>query len=252
MKDRFSKHADQYVQFRPAYPRELYEFIYLHLKQFDVAWDAGTGNGQAARELSKKFQKVFATDISDKQLLNAYRAENIFYSVANEKSSMAGQSVDLITVAQAAHWFDMKSFSEEVNRVLKPHGKLAVWGYGLLTINSSIDKVISLFYNTVIGIYWDQERRHIEDHYKSLYFPFKEISTPPFTISLLWTLEELKGYITTWSAVQKYISEKGDNPVDKLMLEIRTHWSGERQIVNFPVFLKLGMKQHLIHKVKSH
>lgn len=242
MKDRFSKQANQYVQFRPVYPRELYEFIYLHLKQFDVAWDAGTGNGQAARELAKRFQKVFATDISEKQLLSAYQAENIFYSVSSEKSSLADQSVDLITVAQAAHWFEMKSFSEEVNRVLKPHGILAVWGYGLLTINSSIDKVINHFYNKVIGIYWDQERRHIEEHYKSLYFPFKEISTPPFTISLLWTLEELRGYVTTWSAVQKYISEKGANPVDKLMSEISTHWSGERQIVNFPVFLKLGMR----------
>lgn len=240
MKDRFSKHANQYVQFRPSYPHELYEFIYLHLHQFETAWDAGTGNGQAARELSKKFQNVFATDISDKQLLNAYRADNIFYSIASEKSSLANHSVDLITVAQAAHWFDMKLFSEEVNRILKPEGKIAIWGYGLLTINKEIDDLINHFYHTVIGGYWDNERRHIEEHYTNLYFPFKEITTPSFTISVLWTWDELKGYITTWSAVQKYIFENGQNPVDKLMIEIKTYWKGERQIVNFPVFLKLG------------
>ncbi len=242
MKDRFSKHSNQYVQFRPVYPSELYDFIYLHIHQFEIAWDAGTGNGQAARELSKKFEKVFATDISEKQLLNAYRADNIFYSIASEKSSLANHSVDLITVAQAAHWFDMKLFSEEVNRVLKPEGKIAVWGYGLLTINKEIDNMINHFYNTVIGDYWDKERRHIEEHYANLYFPFKEILSPAFTISALWTWEELKGYFTTWSAVQKYILEKGENPVDNLMMEIKTYWKDERQIINFPVFLRLGMK----------
>jgi SAM-dependent methyltransferase len=223
-----------------VYPYELYEFIYRHLNQFDAAWDAGTGNGQAARELSKKFQKVFATDISDKQLLNAYRAENIFYSIASEKSSLADHSINLVTVAQAAHWFDMKLFSEEVNRVLKPDGKIAVWGYGLLTIHKEIDILINHFYDDVIGGYWDKERKHIEEHYVNLYFPFKEIATPSFTISVLWNRDELKGYFTTWSAVQKYISEKGENPVDKLMMEINTFWKGEKQIVNFPVFLKLG------------
>ncbi len=240
MKDRFSKHANQYVQFRPSYPPKLYEFIYSHLLQFETAWDAGTGNGQAAQELSKKFQKVFATDISNKQLLNAYKADNIFYSIASEKSSLADHSVDLITAAQAAHWFDMKLFSEEVTRILKPDGKIAIWGYGLLHINKEIDNLINHFYHSVIGSYWDKERRHIEEHYANLYFPFKEISSPSFTISVLWTWDELKGYFTTWSSVQRYISEKGKNPVDKLMTVIKPYWKGERQIVNFPVFLRLG------------
>jgi SAM-dependent methyltransferase len=243
MKDRFSKQAKQYVQFRPLYPPELFEFIYAHLSQFCAAWDAGTGNGQAAWILSKKFEKVFATDISEKQLVNAQYSANIFYSVANERSSLANQSVDLVTVAQAAHWFDMKLFAEEVNRVLKPDGLIAVWGYGLLTINKEIDYLINHFYHSVIGNYWDKERRHIEEHYANLYFPFKEILTPSFAISVLWNLDELKGYFTTWSSVQKYITANGENPAAKLMKEVAIHWKGERQIINFPVFLRLGMKR---------
>ena len=243
MKDRFSKHADRYVQFRPMYPHALFEFIYSHLTRFDTAWDAGTGNGQAARQLSKKFQKVFATDISEKQLLNAYMADNIIYSIASEKTSLTDQSINLITVAQAAHWFNLNLFSEEVDRVLKPEGIIAVWGYGLLTINMEIDNHINHFYSSVIGTYWDEERKHIDEHYINLHFPFKEISSPPFTISVLWNLVELEGYFNTWSAVQKYISERGENPVDQLMKAIKTHWKGERQIVNFPVFLRLGSKQ---------
>ncbi len=240
MKDRFSKHANQYAQFRPTYPPELYELIFKHVQSFDVVWDCGTGNGQAARDLSKKFKKVFATDISAKQIENAYRSENIFYSIANERSSFTDNSVDLITVAQAAHWFDMEVFSAEAKRVSKPNGIIALWGYGLLTINPPIDILLHHFYTHVVGPYWDKERSHIDEHYKNLYFPFQEIQTPPFVISVSWTLLELMGYLTTWSAVQKYISVHNQNPVDELISHIKPHWKDETQTVNFPVFLKLA------------
>src|ERR1041385_3874622 len=100
-KDLFSSHATQYATFRPTYPRELYDYIFSLTKNFDTAWDAGTGNGQVARDLSKKFKKVFATDISEKQIANATQAENIFYSVAGETTSFVAKSFDLICVAQA-------------------------------------------------------------------------------------------------------------------------------------------------------
>lgn len=240
MKDRFSAHANQYAQFRPTYPPALYEFIYQQVQHFDAAWDCGTGNGQAARELSKKFKKVFATDLSTKQLENAYQAENIIYSIANEKSSFADNSVDLITVAQAAHWFNMKVFSEEVKRVSKPTGIVALWGYGLLSIHPEIDLLVHHFYTQIVDSFWDKERRHIDEHYKSLYFPFQEIQSPAFTISALWTLTQLEGYLTTWSAVQKYMAVHNRNPVDDLISQIKIHWKDERQTVNFPLFLKLG------------
>jgi len=248
MKDRFSAHANQYAQFRPTYPPELFEFIYKHVRHFDAAWDSGTGSGQAARELSKKFKKVFATDISAKQIEKAYLAENIFYSIANEHSSLADHSVDLITVAQAAHWFDMEVFSREVERVLKRDGMIAIWGYGLLTINSEIDLRINHFYKMVIGDYWDKERRHVDERYANLYFPFHEISSPAFTITISWTLEDLRGYITTWSAVQNYVAKNHENPVDALMADIKNHWREERQIINFPLFLRLGgMRQQWLY-----
>lgn len=240
MKDRFSKYANQYAQFRPSYPSDLFEFIYKKVHQFDLAWDAGTGNGQAARELSKKFKQVIATDISARQIENAYQASNISYSTHLEKFPLREHSVDLITVAQAAHWFDMELFSQEVKKVLKLNGVIAVWGYGLLSINDETDELITHFYKEIIGPYWDKERKHIDEFYTNLYFPFKEIPTPPFSITTFWTLEELYGYISTWSSVQKYIQQHGHNPVDKLMKVIKNHWVGELQIVNFPLFLRMG------------
>lgn len=239
-KDLFSNHAAQYAAFRPTYPPELYEFIFRLLKGFGLAWDAGTGNGQVARELSKKFKKVFATDISQKQLDNAYRQENISYEIAGETLSLPESQFDLITVAQAIHWFDRQKFYQEVKRVAKPDALLAVWGYGLLRISDPIDLIIHEFYTQVIGPYWDKERKLIDEHYKTIEFPFPEIEAPPFAFSFHWSLEELRGYLTTWSSVQKYIRENKTNPVEELMKKIQPLWRVEKTEVRFPLFLRLG------------
>jgi len=239
-KDLFSSHASQYAAFRPPYPKELYDFIFSQLKDFDSAWDAGTGNGQVARDLSKRFKKVFATDISDKQIENAVQAENIFYSVAGETTSFTDKSFDLICVAQAIHWFDRARFYEEVKRVAKPDALLAIWGYGLLSIDSEIDKQIRNFYTNIVGSYWDKERKLIDEEYKTISFPFQEIKTPSFEFSFQWTLPELHGYLTTWSAVQKFIKANGSNPVDNLIQKILPLWNSGKKQIRFPLFARIG------------
>jgi SAM-dependent methyltransferase len=239
-KDLFSSHASQYAAFRPTYPKELYDFIFSQLKDFDSAWDAGTGNGQVARDLSKRFKKIFATDISDKQIENAVQAENIFYSVAGETTSFLNKSFDLICVAQAIHWFDRAKFYEEVKRVAKPDALLAIWGYGLLSIDAEIDKHIKDFYTNIVGSYWDKERKLIDEEYKTIAFPFKEISSPPFEFSFQWTLPELHGYLTTWSAVQKFIKANESNPVDNLIQKILPLWNSDKKQIRFPLFTRMG------------
>src|SRR5258708_18260198 len=124
-KDLFSNHAHQYAVFRPTYPKELYDFIFSHVKNFESAWDAGTGNGQVARDLSGQFKKVSASDISAKQIENAYQNENISYSLVGETTSFSESSFDLICVAQAIHWFDREKFYAEVKRAAKPNAVIA-------------------------------------------------------------------------------------------------------------------------------
>jgi len=240
VKDRFSSHARQYAAFRPTYPGELYDFIFKHLNQFATAWDSGTGNGQVARELARKFTSVMATDISPQQLKNAYQADNIFYSLASEKTPFPDNTFDLITVAQAIHWFDVNRFYAEVRRVAKPNGIVAVWGYGLLSVVPEIDSRLHYFYTEVVGPYWDNERRLVDEHYRTLSFPFYELETPAFQFSFHWTLDEFQGYLTTWSSVQKYKTEKGTNPVKSFIEEIQPIWKEETQTVSFPLFLRLG------------
>ena len=240
MKDRFSNHSKQYAAFRPTYPEPLYDFIYRHVNCFDTAWDAGTGNGQVAGDLAKRFLKVLATDISLKQLENAYPGKNIIYSQTGEVTNFPEKSIDLITVGQAIHWFDRDKFYQEVRRVAKPGAILALWGYGLLNINKEIDSHVKHFYTQIVGPYWDKERKLIDERYQTISFSFEEIKTPELQFSFLWSLEELQGYLGTWSSVQKYILANGINPADELIKTIQPFWRLEPQMVNFPLFLRIG------------
>ena len=239
-KDLFSSHAHQYAVFRPTYPKELYEFIFSKVNNFGTAWDAGTGNGQVARDLSKQFEQVIASDISAQQLEKAYQAKNIFYFQTAETILFSNKRFDLICVAQAIHWFDREKFYSEVKRVAGPDSIIAVWGYGLLSINPEIDLITKDFYTNIIGPYWDKERKLVDEEYKTIAFPFSEIEVPTFAFSFHWTLTELQGYLNTWSSVQRYILENKTNPVETLIARIQPLWQLEKMEIKFPLFLRLG------------
>lgn len=195
-----------------------------------------------AQSLANNFERVYATDISEQQLKNAFMAKNIFYSVAPaERTNFADNQFDLITVGQALHWFDRPPFYEEVKRTGKPDGLLAVWGYALLSIEPAIDEMFLDFYNNTVGDYWDEARRLVEDHYKNIHFPFDEIDCPGFYIRTEWTSEQFTGYLSSWSATQKYIREHGRDPVQAFAETLNTLWkTGEKKQVCFPIFLRLG------------
>jgi ubiquinone/menaquinone biosynthesis C-methylase UbiE len=241
MKDNFSRKPDLYAKYRPTYPRELFDFITTQVSNKHTAWDCGTGNGQAAKDLASYFENVFATDISQKQLDNAYTADNIFYSVQPaEHTNFPENTFDLVTVSQALHWFKFNKFYDEVKRVAGPGAWLAVWTYSLLNISPEINQFIYEHHYNTLGAYWDKERKYVDDNYKSIPFPFAEIKTPVFIIHRQWTPEELEGYLNTWSALQKFRNANSFNPVDELMKKIRAFWKNEKMDIVFPVYLRMG------------
>jgi SAM-dependent methyltransferase len=242
IKDNFSGHAQSYAKFRPSYPDDLYEFIFSQVKNFQSVWDCGTGNGQVALKLAEKFDKVYATDISGEQLKNAIQKNNISYiQTRAEQTKFSENSIDLITVAQAIHWFDFNAFYEEVRRVAVPNAIIAVWGYCLLKISPEIDELILEFYNGTIGKYWDSERSLVDQGYRTIPFPFKEVKAPSFEITVNWNCDQLFGYLNTWSSVQKYIKENKSNPVDLLENRIRPLWKAtELKRIAFPLFTRIG------------
>ena len=241
----FSAQANEYRTFRPTYPDELYEFLYQHTPGFNLALDCGTGTGQVASTLVERFSKVVATDISQKQIDKALPHERITYKVAEAaESGLTPDFVDLITVAQALHWFNTDKFYREANRVLKPGGLLACWGYGLCTINEQLDPQIRSFYDDVIGPFWPRQRIHIEQKYDSLRFPYPLIKAPEIEMQKQWNLNELLGYLRSWSSTQRYMQYKGYDPVKTLAVRLKRYWgdAGNKKTISWPLFIKAGLK----------
>lgn len=239
-KDNFSVQANTYAQFRPVYPEALYAFIRSHCTHFDVAWDAACGNGQISRELVANFKHVIATDISEKQLESAPQLQHVTYRCERaESSSLPDHSVDLICVGQALHWFDFDAFFNEAKRVLKPDGVLACWGYANFQLQEELQTRMDTFYHTIVGPYWDPERRHVEEKYKSIEFPFKTQIRHEFNMSFQWPVTTLFGYLDSWSATQHYIRQNHKHPISE---EDKNEWIkkwGNEQLVTFPLFLIL-------------
>ncbi len=242
--DNFSVGSASYKKFRPTYPIELYDFILSHVSNYNHAWDCATGNGQVAEVLSDHFQKVLATDISAAQLEQATSAPNVTYQVhrAAEKFEDHTLRFDLVTVAQAIHWFDIERFLDHVRDILKPDGILAVWGYGILgSKDDKVNQSINHFCNDIVGPYWDPERSHIDNQYKLVESDSLEAMThdETFCIEVNWSAERLASYFSTWSAVRHFISKEKYDPVAKFFKDHPVMNNEEPLTYKFPVFLKL-------------
>ena len=242
-KDNFSVQSAAYAKFRPRYPDALFEFVAGLCSQRQLAWDCGTGNGQCAVSLAKFFDAVIATDASEKQLSNAEDHPRVEYRLARaEQSGLTGQSVDLITVAQALHWFKLEQFWPEVRRVLRPHAVIAVWCYAFVEISPEIDAVVNRYYSETVGSYWDFERELVEQGYRTVSFPFAELETPEFAIEASWPLPHLIGYLQSWSATQKFIAANARDPTEAISRELAEVWgnvSAER-LLKWPIHLRVG------------
>jgi hypothetical protein len=242
-KDLFSTQASGYAKYRPTYPPELFEYILSFVEEKNFAWDFATGNGQAAVELAPHFRKVYATDISSKQLEQAIPVKNIEYAVASEQTTdIPENTIDLITVAQAYHWFDFDGFYREAVRVSHAKSVVAVWGYSMAICEDEvISKQLDFFYRQTVGHYWDPERKHVDAHYSTVSFPFDELGAPEFKIHVDWNREDFIGYLNTWSSVQNYIKVNKSNPVDEFAEELRSIWPDDAtRHFYFPLFLRIG------------
>ena len=243
VKDKFSDRSEFYKKYRPTYPQELYEEILKFTTGRNECWDCGTGNGQVAAELSKYFNKVYATDISENQIAYSEKRENIIYKIERaENTSFYEFQFDLITVAQAIHWFDLDRFFKEVKRVAKNEGILCVWGYSLPRVDKSIDELIDRFYKEIIGPYWNSDREHVDNEYKSIQFDFQKIKiNKQFSIKVNWTIQEFEGYLNSWSGVHNYMNDNEDNPVDWIIEKLAEHWDKDiKKELGFPIFMKVG------------
>jgi ubiquinone/menaquinone biosynthesis C-methylase UbiE len=243
-KDHFSQVAGKYADFRPHYPAALFDYLATLVPRNSLVWDCAAGNGQATIDLANRFKRVIATDASQEQIASARPCPNVEYRVARaEQSGLADRSVELITVAQAVHWFDLARFYAEAKRVLKPCGLLAVWAYGINEVEGeAANHVAQEFYSNVVGPYWPPERHLVEEGYRTIPFPFEELSPPVFRMEARWSLQDLLGYYSTWSATNRYIKALGRNPIEPLAKALSEVWPepDSTRLIVWPLCLRLG------------
>ena len=243
-KDHFSQRAALYAVYRPHYPDSLFTYLAGLTGEHKLALDCGTGNGQAAVPLAKHFARVVATDASSAQLANATSRVNVEYRLAaSDKSGLPSQSVDLVTAAQALHWFNAPAFFDEAKRVLKRDSAIAVWGYGDPILETdSLQGLLHSFNRVKLEPYWSAERQILLDGYRTIEFPFAELTPPDFELSARWTLEELTGYIRTWSATASYVERHGVDPVSELERALAADWGNpaDRRDIKWPLHLRVG------------
>lgn len=242
--DHFAPVAGSYADYRPTYPPALFQWLASLVERHALAWDCACGSGQASVDLAEHFERIVATDASAAQIQGAIPHPRIDYRVAPaESSGLPDASADLVTVAQALHWFNLTEFYAEVRRVLHPGGVLAVWTYGVLQVEGDdIDALVQNFYHHIVGPYWPPERAHVEDGYRSLPFPFTQIEAPALAMQALWTLPQLLGYFRSWSATGRYLAQKGQDPMAVLEKQLAPLWghSGQPRLIRWPLSLRVG------------
>lgn len=240
--DHFSTVAAGYARYRPTYPTALFDWIAAAAPARDSAWDCGCGNGQATVPLAERFARVIGTDPSADQIAQAPRHPRIDWRVATaESSGLDPASVAVVTVAQALHWFDLPRFWAEVRRVVRPGGLVAVWTYGLAVLDdAALAQALRHLHDDVVGPYWPKERGHVDQGYQTLPFPFDPVDVPAFDIQANWSIDELAGYLGTWSAVRRYVAARGADPVSPFIAGIRPRWGDARRAVRWPLTLLAG------------
>lgn len=243
-RDRFAFAGGSYASFRPSYPEALFQWLAATTRRRERVWDCGTGTGQAAAALRRYFGEVVATDASVTQLESATSLAAVSYvAMSAEATALAAHCADLVTVAQALHWFDRPRFFGEVDRVLVPGGTLAVWSYGFLSLEPSIDSLLLHLYEDVLGPYWPPERALVDGGYRAISLPYVEEPAPAFGMEATWSLRQLVGYLSTWSAVGRYRADTGADPMPEVEQRLHSVWGAEpARSVRWPLVVRISRK----------
>lgn len=242
--DKFSPLAKSYAVQRPRYPACLFEWLASLTWAHELAWDCATGNGQAAIALASYYKSIIATDASASMIESAETHERVKYLTAGAESvpAIEGGTADLVTVAQAVHWFDLEKFYAEVKRVLKPGGSIALWSYAGSHVTDEIDKITKRLNRQILRGYWAPNVEMVNRGYRNLPFPFTEVKAPKFLMEVDWTLAEFLDYHRTWSAAGDYFKDTGKDAVALVADELGRAW-GEPSVartVSWRLNLRVG------------
>jgi len=239
----FDRGGKDYARFRPDYPADLAAFLASVSPDRALAVDVGCGNGQLTVPLAAHFDRVIGLDPGEEQIAHAAAHPRIAYGCAHaERLPVASHRADLVTVAQAAHWFDLPRFYGEVRRTAASGGVVALVSYGVLRLEDELGDRFTRFYAQEIGPYWPAERKHVDNGYADMPFRFETITAPRLEIRKAWTLDELLGYISTWSAVRSVREASREDILMRFAEDLALLWGdpAHRREVRWPINMRVG------------
>ena len=238
-KDHFSERSDNYARYRPQYPAELYAAIQAQCPEPELALDCATGSGQLAVELAGFCQRVIATDASAEQIAAATPHPRVQYRVATaEETGLSDDSVDLLTVGQALHWFDHERFGVEARRIIRKGGLLVCASYAVCTVTAEIDSVVDSLYTGLLDSYWPPERVMVEQGYAGIELPGSPLDLGTPAMRADWSVEDMLGYLRTWSASKRYQKDRGADPVSLIAELLAAAWGSEIRTVKWPLAVR--------------
>ncbi|KAF7656939.1 hypothetical protein LDENG_00034250 [Lucifuga dentata] len=251
-------HASIYQKYRFRPPDELKEIILQYLdekkgKPHVLAVDLGCGTGQNSRLLAPHFQEVVSIDISECQLKEAMTVpgyNNITYRKGTaEELPFPDGSVDLLTAASAAHWFDQQRFLAEMSRVLKPHGCMALLGFSdyntrlhyqacgdrLNCIYEEVKQVLLPYTSSQVAV----ANNKLKELYSAIPFQDKqriECIQTSFSISV----RNVVGFIESWSMFQAY-KRRHPQTAEDLLLNTQKKFLEEMGVTSPDTEMELRM-----------
>lgn len=240
----FDQGGRGYALFRPEYPSALAAALADLAPGRGRALDVGCGTGQLTLQLARHFTDVIGVDPSEEQLRNAPAIDGITWiSAPAEKIPLNDASVDLITAAQAAHWFHRPAFYAEARRLAAPGAVIALVSYGVLRLDDdALNKRFAKFYRNEIGPFWPPERKLVDSGYADIDFPFEELHAPALAIERDWKPKEFLGYVSTWSAVRRAVTVGRQDLLSAFARDLSGLWGGEqrRRQVIWPINMRIG------------
>lgn len=239
----FDQGGQRYARFRPEYPDALCAFLARLAPARKLAVDVGCGTGQLCVQLARAFDAVVGIDPSQDQITNAAAAARVRYLCAPaEKLPLPDGCAQLVTAAQAAHWFDLPLFYAEARRIGVRGGALALISYGVLVLDDALRERFARFYYDEIGAFWPPERKLVDTGYAGIDFPFAPMETPALDIRKDWDLEQLLGYISTWSAVRRAREAGREEILKNFADDLAALWGAPAHTrpVAWPINMRVG------------
>ena len=225
--DHFSSFAATYATYRPTYPAGLFTWLADQAPARQTAWDCATGNGQAALALAEHFDAVVATDVGARMIAHAPAHPRVTYAVEPAEKppgALAPASVDLVTVAQALHWFDLPRFWSACTHVIRPTGILAYWGYLLPEVTPAVDAIVRDYHDNIVGPYWSPDRAPLLEGYRRIQPPGTCLNVPDFTMTATWNVDQLIGTLDSWSATHRCRQATKHDPLPATAALVRAVW----------------------------